>query len=171
MLHTARLELIPSTLEHLAAELREPNGLGPLLGVVVPGDWPPGEYDRDAQEYFRERLEAGGPVGWFGWYAVTRGSEGQREALVACGGYFGPPEGGTVELGYSVVPSARRKGFATEMVQALLARALADPAVAQVIAHTSDGNLASTRVLLRCGFQRVGPEPDTGMILYRFSHA
>jgi RimJ/RimL family protein N-acetyltransferase len=171
MLRTARLDLIPSTLEHLTAELQDPNGLGTFLGVPVPGDWPPGDYDRDAIEYFREQLEAGGPglVGWYGWYAVTHGADGCREALVACGGYFGPPEDGVVELGYSVVPSARRKGYATELVGALVARLLEQPGVDSIIAHTEDANLASTRVLLGCGFRRVRPEPDSGLILYRYA--
>lgn len=169
MLQTPRLELIPSTLEHINAELQYPNGLGAFLGVPVPGDWPPGEYDRNALEYFRSELEAGGPalVGWYAWYAVTRGAAGQREALVASAGYFGPPVEGVVELGYSVVASARRQGLATEIVQALVQRAFAQATVQEVIAHTTDANLASTRVLLRSGFVRVGPNPEREAIQYR----
>ena len=40
--------------------------------------------------------------------------------LVAAGGYFGPPAGGSVEIGYSVIPEARERGYATELVEALV---------------------------------------------------
>jgi RimJ/RimL family protein N-acetyltransferase len=110
-------------------------------------------------------LKAGGPthVGWYGWYGVTRNSDGSRDELVGGAGYFGPPTEGIVEIGYSVVPSARRRGFASEMVAALVDHAFKHSPVQALIAHTTDSNPASCKVLLRCGFQRVGPgaEPDS----------
>jgi len=157
------------SLAHIEAELQSPAALEPLLGVTVPPGWPPGEYDRSALEFFRDQLRAGGPshVGWYGWYAITRGSNGQPESLVAGAGYLGPPSGGTVEIGYSVIPDARGRGYATELVEALTARAFQHPEVHAVIAHTSDLNVPSTRALLRCGFLRVGPGPEPGSVEYR----
>ncbi|HWQ08517.1 MAG TPA: GNAT family protein, partial [Holophaga sp.] len=164
LLRTARLDLVPATLAHIEAELRSPCAIGELLGIEVPEGWPPGEYDRDALAFFHDRLSAGGPAvqGWYSWYGMTRNAQGRRETLVAGAGYFGPPDGGTVEIGYSVVPAYRNQGYASEMVLALVDRAFADPSVQQAIAHTSDANRASTKVLLRCGFHRIGPEagPD-----------
>ena len=169
MLPTRRLDLIPATLEHLAAELQVPSALGPLIGVPIPEAWPPGEYDRHAIEYFHKQLQAGGPplVGWYAWYAVSRNAAGQREALVASAGYFGPPAGGVVEIGYSVLPSARGQGYATEIVQALVQLAFQHPEVQEVLAHTSDTNIGSTKVLLRSGFKRVGLDPEREAIQYR----
>lgn len=169
MLHTRRLDLVPAGPEHLQAELRAPRDLESMLGARVPSSWPPGEYDRDALAYFHTRLEAEGTasIGWYVWYAITRNDGGQREQLIAGAGFFGPPRGGSVEIGYSVIPSARQQGFATEMVAALVEYAFRTDAVNEVIAHTSDANPASIAVLLHCGFERAGAGSEPGSIQYR----
>ncbi len=169
LLRTKRLDLVASTLQHVEAELKCPSALGPLLGASIPPGWPPGEYDRHALEFFHSQLQAGGRgvIGWYGWYAIARNSQGVRESLVAGAGYLGPPSDGVVEIGYSVIPDARRQGYATEIVAALVARAFEEPSVQHVIAHTSDENVPSTRVLLACGFERVGPGTEPGSVQYR----
>jgi [ribosomal protein S5]-alanine N-acetyltransferase len=169
LIPTPRLDLVATTLDHIEAELENPASLGALLGVAIPTGWPPGEYDRNALEFFRDRLSAGGPAhaGWFGWYAITRDSGGRRDSLVAGAGYLGPPAEGSVEIGYSVIPEARGRGYATELVEALVTHAFEHPDVQSITAHTSDSNLPSTQVLLRCGFHRVGPGPEPQTVEYR----
>jgi len=168
-LRTPRLELVPATVAHLEAELRGGGGLSTLLAARVPGSWPPGEYDRDAMAFFHARLREGGPeaVGWYGWYALTR--DGGPATLVGSGGFFGPPEGGAVEIGYSVIPEARGRGFATEIVKALVRHAFATGAVREVRARTEPSNPASSRVLLKGGFERDGRDPETGADRYRLA--
>jgi ribosomal-protein-alanine N-acetyltransferase len=158
-MRTARLELRAATLEHLEAELEGPERLKNLIGAEVLPSWPPGEYDRFAVAYFRDRLaEAGEAVAvWYVWYAIKTATTGSPATLVACGGYFGPPSpDGTVEVGYSVVPEWRRHGFATELVQALTRRAFDTPYVRRILAETDVDNIASIGVLARCGFRRMG---------------
>ena len=78
----------------------------------------------------------------------------ERETGLAIGGagFKGPPDDdGCVEVGYGLAPSAQGKGYASEAVRALCERALAAGATA-VIAETHAGNVASERVLERCGF-------------------
>ena len=58
-----------------------------------------------------------------------------------------------VEIGNSVIPDARRQGYATEIGAALVVRAFEESSVQHVIAHTSDEDVPSTRVLLACGFK------------------
>ena len=165
---TARLELLAATLDLIQAELEGPEALGALLGVPVPASWPPGEYDRDALEFFTSRLVAGGPaaLGWYNWYAITRGADGRRESLVAGAGYLGPPLDGVVEIGYSVVPEARGRGFATEIVQALAERALAVAGVHKVIAHTLVSNTTSQGVLKRSGFNAAGSGAEPQLLRF-----
>ena len=171
LLRTERLDLIATTADHLRAELESRRRLAEMLDAVVPASWPPGEYDRDAQQFFLDRLLRTGPdgVGWFGWYAVRRATGGDPAILVAGGGYFGPPgEDGTVEIGYSVVPEWAGQGYATELSRALLARAAAT-GVRRVIAHTREDNAASIRVLAHCGFAAAGAGAEPGSLRFEWT--
>lgn len=166
---TSHLELVAATLQHLEAELSGSESLGAVLGVAVPPGWPPGDYDDKVLEFFRTQLEAAGEsaVGWYNWYAITLDAGGHREALVAGGGYMGPPaDDGSVEIGYSVMPAARRRGYATELVGFLAERAFRFHPVLTVIAHTLEANTSSAGVLLRCGFVRAGPGAEAGTVRY-----
>jgi ribosomal-protein-alanine N-acetyltransferase len=173
-IRTARLDLIAATLEHVQTELTAPDRLGNLLGAVVPEGWPAGEYDAAAMKFFRDRLEEGGPevVGWYGWYAVRREEAGSPATLVGSGGYLGlPSPEGEVEIGYSLLPAGRGHGYATEITQALVARAFADPRVRRVIAHTQQDNQASIRVLERCGFSRSGMGEEPGSLRFTLTQS
>lgn len=169
LLQTRRLDLVPATLEHIQSELENPGHLGTLLGANIPDSWPPGEYDRDAIEYFHVMYQADGAaaVGWYVWYAIMRDEPGRRGDLVATAGYFGPPAAGTVEIGYSVIPAMQGRGIASEIVAALVEHAFIHGAVDAVIAHTHDHNPASIRVLQKCGFQRAGAGGEAGTVAYR----
>lgn len=165
MLATARLDVVAATLDHVHAELDGCERLAALLHGDVEAGWPPGEYDRDAQEFFRDRLREGGPevVGWYTWYALRRGGP-QRAVLVGAAGFIGPPsEEGDAEIGFSIMPAWRGHGYATELVGALLTWALDDPRVRRIVAHTTPQNAASCRVLEKSGFHRAGhtEEPQT----------
>lgn len=163
-----RLTLVAATLEHVRTELEAPERLARLLDAEVPDEWPTGEYDRDAMEFFRARLEEGGETaaGWYGWYALRAGDADGPRALVGAD-YFGPPgEDGVVEIGYSVVPRWQRRGYASEIVDALVARAFELPHVTRVIAHTTPANAASVGVLRRCGFTHTGAGAEPGSIRF-----
>ena len=156
-LHTTRLRLVPGTVELFDADPDEPDRLAELLGVTDLSDWPPSgsDYDREAIEVFRAQLLADpGLVGWNSYYACW------GEALVGCGGYFGPPTAGAVEIGYAIGQPWRRQGLASELVGALVDRA-ASCGVELVVAHTRPDNVASMAVLGGNGFVEVLPDqPD-----------
>ena len=169
LMRTARLDLVAGTAELANIELQGRDRFAAALRCAVPSGWPPGEYDRGAIEFLRDRMSAGGPshAGWYTWYGITRNADGTRDTLVAAGGYFCPPADGTVEIGYSVVPEAQGIGIATEMARALVARAFEHPEVRAVIAHTFDSNPASIRVLDHCGFHRVGSGIEALTVQFR----
>jgi len=86
---------------------------------------------------------------------------------VGAGGYFGPPDaGGTVEIGYSVVSGFRARGFAGEIVRALVEHAFSTSGVKRVIAHTQPENIGSVKVLERAGFFLVGAGQEPGTVQY-----
>jgi ribosomal-protein-alanine N-acetyltransferase len=79
-------------------------------------------------------------------------------------GFTGPPKERAVMIGYAIVPSARRQGYATEAIRAVTDWALAQPGVEDVRAHTLPANEPSARALLRAGFA----ELDAGENVRRF---
>ncbi|QJW83356.1 GNAT family N-acetyltransferase [Ramlibacter terrae] len=88
-------------------------------------------------------------------------------APVGQGGFKAPPSGGFVEIAYAIEPECEGQGYATEIAMALAAFALSFPEVQTVRAHTLPGGLASQRVLLKSGFEAVGPvmDPEDGEVL------
>jgi RimJ/RimL family protein N-acetyltransferase len=162
MIVTRRLTLIPATVSLARAELHDRTAFAALLGAVVPDTWPP-ESTVDALPLFLGWLEAAPDrVGWFGWYAVLRDGSPTGSVLIGGGGFLGPPEGGAVQMGYSVLSEFQRRGYATEIVRGLATWAFVQPGVEVIAAETEWANPASVRVLERNGFQVVGAasEPD-----------
>ncbi|MEX1078446.1 MAG: GNAT family N-acetyltransferase [Homoserinimonas sp.] len=76
-------------------------------------------------------------------------------------GFHGPPdERGMVEVGYSVVPEFRRRGFAKAILRALLERAASEADVTVVRASISPTNDASLATIAGFGFTKVGEQWD-----------
>ncbi len=169
---TPHLELVPASLELVQAELDSHSKLASALEAQVPGGWPPGEYDRPAIEYFRARLSENPlSTGWYGWYAILRASKTERAALVGAGGFFGPPTSDwVVEIGYSIVPSFQGRGYATELVRALVKHAFSTGNVKRIIARTTPENVASIKVLVKSGFRLSGPGQNAGTVIYECQH-
>jgi uncharacterized damage-inducible protein DinB len=73
---------------------------------------------------------------------------------------------GVVEIAYGIVPSYQGQGFATETARALMRYAFGSGRVRIVRAHTRPEPNASTRVLTKCGFTRVGEvvDPEDGLV-------
>jgi RimJ/RimL family protein N-acetyltransferase len=90
----------------------------------------------------------------FGYYRVTRLADGQAVGGI---GFKGQPDGGCVEIGYGLAPSARGHAYAAEAVIALLTMA-ADHGLTRVIAETTLDNIASQRTLVRAGFRLVSTD-------------
>jgi RimJ/RimL family protein N-acetyltransferase len=93
----------------------------------------------------------------FGYYRISRLSDGRAVGGV---GFKSQPEGGSIEIGYGLVPSARGHGFAAEAVIALLSVAT-DHGLRKVTAETALDNVPSQRTLVRAGFHLVsGTDPE-----------
>jgi RimJ/RimL family protein N-acetyltransferase len=76
-------------------------------------------------------------------------------------GFHGPPDdSGMVEIGYSVRPDRRRRGYAKGIVRSLLEWAAQEPGVRRVRASISPDNLASLATIAGFGFEHVGEQWD-----------
>ncbi|MFI6977109.1 GNAT family N-acetyltransferase [Embleya sp. NPDC050154] len=94
------------------------------------------------------------------WLARAAVSEPDG-AVVGYAGFHGPPdESGMVEIGYTVVPEARRRGYARAMLASLLERAAHEPDVSTVRVTISPDNAASLATIQGFGFVETGEQMD-----------
>jgi ribosomal-protein-alanine N-acetyltransferase len=66
------------------------------------------------------------------------------------------PRGSMLEIGYSIFPDERGKGYCTEAVQIMVDYLFLSRNIVRVQAHTSIRNKASQRVLEKSGFKKEG---------------
>lgn len=169
---TDRLDLIPATPETTRAAIADVSALGRALGAQVRPSWPPALLDRPALAFTLDKLRRGpAHAEWWLYFVVLRADSGER-ALIGSVGYKGPPAAdGTVEVGYGILPEYQRRGYASEAVRALVARAFAVPTVRRVIAETLPELTPSIGVMTKCGFTFVDEGSEPGVIRYELPRA
>jgi ribosomal-protein-alanine N-acetyltransferase len=161
-IRTRRLTLVSATVEIARAELNDRRDFARLLAAAVPDDWPPAT-SADALPQFLEWMEAAPDAeGWFSWYALGRDRDPEWPVLVGGGGFKGAPRDGVVEIGYAVMTQFQGRGYATEMVRALVKWAFQQPGVTKVVAGTEGPNPAAERVLAKVSFTVVGGASESG---------
>lgn len=130
--------------------------LAAAIGAAPPAAWPPEHNDAAMFAWVRRLIEQHpDEPGYNTWFIVGDGM------LCGTAGYKGPPgDDGSVEIGYSVIPEAQRRGFASGAVALLVVRAFRDPRVMAVQAETLPDGIASQAVLRRCGFVNAGTRHD-----------
>jgi RimJ/RimL family protein N-acetyltransferase len=154
---------IPATPELIDAERRDAGELAEALGARLPEDWPPEHHDPNTLRYSRDVLEHPEHAGWWLHYFVAGGE------LVGIGGFKGPPADGKVEIGYSVVPSKQRRGYATGAIGAMIEKAR-ERGATRVRAETLPSLPASIRVLEKLGFAPA-PSSEAGVIAFELELA
>ena len=70
--------------------------------------------------------------------------------------------GGCAEIGYGIMEAYRGRGYATEAVKAAVNWAFGHPDVHTVEAETEPSNVASQKVLAKCGFLPSGETGEEG---------
>jgi ribosomal-protein-alanine N-acetyltransferase len=149
-LETARLDLFPLAPEAAAALSDDRDQAARIIGATLHPDWP----HSNLLDALPMHAAAAAEDARFGiWVIVERASQ----TVIGDIGFFGPPTPeATVEIGYSVVPDRRRRGYATEAAAALVDWAHRQPNVSAVLARCEEDNLPSIRTLERLGFDRRG---------------
>ena len=153
-LHAERLDLLPLD-PRAAAALPDDRALAArMVGARLAADWPA----PDLLDVLPMQAAASPESARFGvWVIIER----ETNTVVGDIGFFGPPGADrTVEVGYSVVPDRRERGYATEAARTLLGWALVQPGISMVVAGCDPTNLPSIRTLERLGFARVEPVGD-----------
>ncbi len=80
--------------------------------------------------------------------------------IVGMCGFKNIPVDNSVEIGYGIIPSQQKQGFATHAVKLLLKEAFSKFEIKTVFAHTAISNHPSQRVLEKNGFIKQGSKID-----------
>ena len=87
--------------------------------------------------------------------------DADTQDIVGHAGFHGPPDdSGMVEIGYTIEPNFRRRGYARATIAALIDYATSDPAVTRVRASISPDNEASMATIRPFSFVQVGEQMD-----------
>ena len=110
------------------------------------------EKDEELRQAYREMLrgslEHEDDWGWYALWLIVR-KDGSHIGNLS---FKGTPEDGTAEIGYGIAEEFRGLGYATEALETILEWAFDQPGVMRIAAETAPDNLASQRVLAKCGF-------------------
>ncbi len=157
---TERLELKPLPASAARALPEDRDGASRDLGARIPAEWP----HPDLLGVLRRQAAASRNAECFGVWVIIERDSG---SVVGDIGFHGPPDdAGTIEVGYSVIPDSRRRGYATEAASALVVWALSQPSVHLIVAGCDPNNVPSIRTLERVGFRRTGEA--NGEIRWRY---
>ncbi len=153
------IELIPLTPQHFLALLDGADSYGKCFGhapaeglrdFIVSGDIDPA--------FFQLLQIASGEDPWLWGFAIVDKASGLS---VGNAGFKGAPcEQGIVEIAYCVVPSFENRGIATRAAGKLVEFARLDARVRTILAHTLPEPNASTHVLSKNGFIKIGDIED-----------
>lgn len=128
-----------------------------IIGLSLPEDWP-GEYGHPLPIRLEQMRRDPATQPWLLRAIVLRGPE---RTMVGHINFHGPPdERGAVEVGYTILPAHRRRGYATEAVEALFAWATREHGITHFIASISPANKPSLTLARRLGFRQTGTQWD-----------
>jgi RimJ/RimL family protein N-acetyltransferase len=157
-----RLTLVPLSLGFLEASLAgDAAGAGELIGLRVPPEW---LEERWLMELRRGQLRD--DPAYHSWGPRAIGDRASGAMIGHIGFHSGPGPDylaetvpGGVEIGYTIFPAFRRRGYASEAVAALMGWA-AGQGVRRFVLSISPENAPSLAIAARFGFRLIGSQID-----------
>jgi len=166
-IQTKNLILAPHLPRHLRALLHGPEEFENVAGLRVAD----GIHDQllSASSDFKTSVENARETDpWrFGFGVIHK----VDNVLIGLCGFPGPPDSeGVAEIAYGIAPAYQGKGYATEVANALIDFASRDKSVRLLRAHTLAETNASTRVLEKCGFEKISEtvDPENNLPIWRW---
>jgi RimJ/RimL family protein N-acetyltransferase len=156
LLHTARLELVPMTVEMVeAVMLGRRDEAERLVGARMPALWPNRQLVERAFTTSLDDIRARPEQRLWGDRVMVLREESEAR-VVGSVVFHGRPDDGIAEIAYGVEDTSQGQGFATEAVRASVMWALRESGVHAVQAATFAWHKPSIRVIEKVGMIHVG---------------
>jgi ribosomal-protein-alanine N-acetyltransferase len=137
-LQTHRLKLIPCTEDSVSKVTSKEYEIGPHI-----------------EAYLEGLKDDSTLLGWGVWLVIEK----EKNTIIGDIGFKGKPNSeNVVEVGYGIIPSAQKKGYATEAVKGIIKWAFSSSQVNKVIAECLDDNIPSIKVLEKLKMTRIDQE-------------
>jgi len=101
-------------------------------------------------DWLNEQYEQQNGINW----AITLADDGRL--IGSCGGHSWNRGDRHIDIGYQLLPAYWGGGYATEAARAIIGWLFENLDLHRIQADCTDGNIASERVLLKCGFSVEG---------------
>ena len=160
VIRTPRLELLLMSVPFMEALVRgDLDAAGREMGASV-SPWLPVQLEHFLQYRLAQLAVDPSIRPWLGRAIVVTDSDGARHVIGSIG-FHGPPDPERrLEVGYSVQPEYRRRGYAIEAVRALFDWAAREHGIRRFVASVSPDNQPSLNLVGQLGFRQVGAQMD-----------
>jgi ribosomal-protein-alanine N-acetyltransferase len=157
---TPRLALVSMSVPFMEALARKDLAVASAeIGASVPA-WIADELENFLKYRLNQlRLDPALRV-WLGRAMVLTEDDGTRRVVGSIGFHGSPDAEGRLEVGYSVDPPYRRRGYASESVKALFDWAHREHGISRFVASISPDNEPSLNLTAAHGFHKVGEQMD-----------
>ena len=152
-IETPRLLLVPLTPEHLDLWTRDIPALERELDCSYQAEPTEGIFRDIVRGQVTRAQNDPARYFWHSFWLMLRKAD---RCVIGSIDFKGVPNAaGEVEIGYGQAPAFEHRGYMTEAVRAFCAWALEQEGVTHILAETETDNLASQRILKRCGFEEI----------------
>lgn len=156
-LETERLLLVPMTFEFVSKILDGDPALYEEFGIKPIDEWPRIDLI-EILPILKDKLSTKPiPDGFEAWLFVDK----LDHSIIGDGGFKGPPdENGVLDIGYGIIESRRRQGFAFEAVTALVKWGLSHNNVKAITADCLKNNIPSINLLKKLGMVEIRQDDE-----------
>lgn len=162
LIETNRHILTPMTFAFVSKLIKNDITAYDEFGIAPADEWP-NEDTREIMPVLCEKLSRlPAPDGFGAWLFIDKADN----LILGDGGFKGQPDdNGVIDLGYGIIESKRRQGYALEAAQALIQWGMSQSNVKSITADCSKTNNASQGLLKKLGMREV--KQDDEMLYYR----
>ncbi|MBU3178514.1 GNAT family N-acetyltransferase [Clostridium estertheticum] len=151
-LSTERLKIIPLTLHQFKLLLDGIDKMEKELKLNASNECLDDHTQEAMKGLYKEAVKNSDRYCWYTNWQIILKSENKAigsACFMKC-----PDENGEVEIGYGINSTYQNNGYMTEAAQAICEWAISQHDVSIIIAETEKDNIASHRVLKKCGMEK-----------------